>query len=617
MGYIKKIISNLIKTKSDFMETNVKNIIGKYNNDKTRLMDILTDIQAENGFIPTEAVDEVAGLLNISKVDVEQTLSFYHFFTDKPRGEYQVYLNNSAVANMMGRAEIANAFEEEVGNKFDACSQEGKIGLYSTACIGMNDQEPSAIINGKVFTKLSVEKVKTIVSDMKNGKAIDEMFNEYGDGQNSSELVKSMVLNNIRKRGEVLFSEYNPADGLKKAITMTPEEVIDEVKTSTVRGRGGAGFPTGLKWDFCRKSEGDARYVICNADEGEPGTFKERVLLTEYPQLIFEGMTIAGYAIDAKEGILYLRSEYVYLKEYLEHILQKLRDENLLGSNIAGKDGFDYDIRIQFGAGAYVCGEESALIESAEGKRGEPRNRPPFPVQKGYLQQPTVVNNVETLCSVVKIIQNGADWFTMLGSKESAGTKLLSISGDCKFPGVYEIEWGTRVREVLELAGADTDVQAVQVGGPSGALVSVKDFKRNISFEDLPTGGSLIIIGKQRDILKDIVVNFTDFFIDESCGSCVPCRALTVIMKKKLDKIISGKGVPSDLEDLENWGAKMKIANRCGLGQTAANPILTSLNNFREKYEELLIKDKDFETGFDLEAAVAESCEVVGRTPNL
>jgi len=218
---------------------------------------------------------------------------------------------------------------------------------------------------------------------------------------------------------------------------MTPDEVIEEVKKSTLRGRGGAGFPTGLKWDFCRRSEGEAHYVLCNADEGEPGTFKERVLLTEYPQLVFEGMIIAGYAIDANKGILYLRKEYAYLQEYLEHILQKLRDENLLGNNIAGKDGFNYDIRIQFGAGSYICGEESALIESAEGKRGEPRNRPPFPVQKGYLDQPTVINNVETLCSVVKIIQHGSEWFTMMGSKESAGTKLLSISGDCKYPGVY------------------------------------------------------------------------------------------------------------------------------------------------------------------------------------
>ena len=599
------------------MKTNVKNIIEKYNNDKTRLMDILIDIQAENGFIPSETIDEVAGLLNISKVDVEQTLSFYHFFTDKPRGEYQVYLNNSAVANMMGRANIAKTFEEEVGNRFDACKQDGKIGLYSTACIGMNDQEPSAIINGNVFTQLTADKVKAIVADMKAGKAIEEIDIEYGDGQNASELVKSMVLNNIRKRGKVLFSEYKPAEGLKKALTMTPVEVIEEVKKSTIRGRGGAGFPTGLKWDFCRMSDGDTRYVMCNADEGEPGTFKERVLLTEYPQLIFEGMTIAGYAIDAKEGILYLRSEYAYLKEYLEHVLQKLHDENLLGNNIAGKDGFNYDIRIQFGAGSYVCGEESALIESTEGKRGEPRNRPPFPVQKGYLDQPTVVNNVETLCSVVKIIQNGSDWFTMMGSKESTGTKLLSISGDCKYPGVYEIEWGTRVREILELAGADDNIQAVQIGGPSGTCISPKEFKRNISFEDFPTGGSFIIIGKERNLLKDIVVNFTDFFIEESCGSCVPCRALSVIMKNKLDKILAGKGVKSDLDDLENWGAKMKIANRCGLGQTAANPILTTLKNFREKYEELLIKDREFETGFDLEAAVVESCDAVGRIPNL
>jgi [NiFe] hydrogenase diaphorase moiety large subunit len=356
--------------------------------------------------------------------------------------------------------------------------------------------------------------------------------------------------------------------------------------------------------------------VLCNADEGEPGTFKERVIMTEVPKLLFEGMAIAGYAIDSKVGILYLRYEYKYLEAYLENALEEMRSNNQLGKNIGGKEGFNFDIRIQFGAGAYVCGEESALIESAEGKRGEPRNRPPFPVQKGYMDSPTVVNNVETLCSIVKIMNKGSEWFTMMGSRESAGTKLLSISGDCKYPGVYEIEWGLRVRDMLEMVGAE-DVQAVQVGGPSGVCIGSKDFKRTICFEDLPTGGSIMIFNNDRKLIEDIVTNFVDFFIEESCGSCVPCRAITVLLRQRLQKIIDGHGVMQDIDDLKDWAEKLKVANRCGLGQTAGAPVLTTIENFRYKYEALVNKDVDFDPGFDLEAAVAASCEYVDRKPNL
>lgn len=579
-------------------------------------MDILLDLQAEVGYITDEATGLIAEGLKISKVDVIQTLSFYHFFTGESKGEYTVYLNNSAVANMMGRAEVAAAFEREAGCKFGSVSDDGKIGLFETACIGMSDQEPAAIINGKVFTELTPYVVKDLVAEMRSGKPVDQMINKYGDGKNSDDLVKSMVFNNIRKKGNVIFPDYEKGSGLKKAVSMDPQDVINEVKNSYIRGRGGAGFPTGLKWDFCRRAEGEKYFVICNCDEGEPGTFKERVLLTELPHLVFEGMVIAGYAIGSDEGILYLRKEYEYMNEYLNSVLDDMRSNGLLGDNTAGKSGFNFDIRIQFGAGAYVCGEESALIESCEGKRGEPRNRPPFPVQKGYKDQPSVVNNAETLASIVKILSNGAEWYTMIGSRESAGTKLLSVSGDCKYPGVYEVEWGMRIRDLLELTGAD-DVQAVQVGGPSGECIGPKDFKRTICYEDLPTGGSMIIVGNKRNLIKDVVLNFLDFFIEESCGSCAPCRNMTTLLKHKIEKMLKGHGVQSDLDDLKAWGEKMKMANRCGLGQTAANPVLSTLKNFSEKYEELVNKNVEYDTGFDLEAAVADSCTYVGRTPNL
>jgi len=591
-------------------------IVQKYRHDATRLMDILHDIQSEMGYIPDEAASLIAQELKISVADVYQVITFYHFYSTKPRGKFQIYLNDSAVAMMMGRQEVAKAFEKEAGIRFGEVTEDGLIGLFNTSCIGMNDQEPAALINGKVFTKLTPYRAKEIIHDIRAGKSLDELVVEgYGDGNNAHQLVKSMVYNNIRKKGALLSADWVCGSAIKMVVEMDPLYVIDMVKKSNIRGRGGAGFPTGMKWEFCRKNPEADKYVICNADEGEPGTFKDRVLLTEKPQMLFEGMAIAGYAIGAKTGILYLRYEYRYLKDYLENILYNMRSNNVLGKNIGGKAGFDFDIRIQFGAGAYVCGEESALIESCEGKRGEPRDRPPFPVESGYLNKPTVVNNVETLCSIVNIIHKGADWFRNLGTKDSAGTKLLSISGDCRYPGIYEIEWGITIEEMLAMSGAE-NVQAVQVGGPSGTLISPDEFDRVISYADLATGGSIIIIGKERDLLKDVVLNFTEFFIEESCGSCSTCRNMTYIMKKTLEKIIEGHGVLADVDNLANWGKFLK-ASRCGLGQTAANPILSSIRNFRRVYDFRIQKDKDFDTGFDLASAVQESCEFVKRVPNL
>ncbi|MDD5507275.1 MAG: NAD(P)H-dependent oxidoreductase subunit E [Bacteroidales bacterium] len=598
------------------MNSIVQKSIDQYGKDKTRLMDMLLQIQGEMGYISDEAVLQLAKQLNISTVDVKQTISFYHFFTCKPGGKYRVYLNNSLVAEMMGREEVAKAFEKEAGCRFGSVTSDGLIGLFDTSDIGMNDQEPAALINDVVFTRLTSFRVRELVKDMKAGKTVLEMFHEpLGDGQNGSYLIQAMVQNNIRRKGILLCSDAGLGEALRKVVGMTPEQVIKEVTESNLRGRGGAGFPTGLKWDFCSRSKDTERYVICNADEGEPGTFKDRVLLTEHAHFIFEGMTIAGYAIGSKQGILYLRYEYKYLLAYLNDVLSELRKKNLLGKNIAGKAGFDFDIRIQLGAGAYVCGEESALIESAEGKRGEPRDRPPFPVEVGYLNKPTIINNVETLLSTVKIMNHGADWFKSFGTKDSSGTKILSVSGDCKYPGIYEVEWGFPIADLLDLSGA-VDVQAVQVGGPSGTLIGPGEFNRTLSFADMATGGSMIIIGKQRDLLKDVVLNFMDFFIEESCGSCSTCRSFPVVMRRTLIRIIEGKGIRKDIQDLLEWGQIPKIS-RCGLGQTCTNPILTSIKNFRHIYEEKVKKDADYISEFDMAASVKESCDFVGRIPTI
>jgi [NiFe] hydrogenase diaphorase moiety large subunit len=579
-------------------------------------MDILIEIQDNENHISDDAVRIISEKLGLSIVDVEQTISFYHFLSKESLGKYTIYLNNSVISNMKGRQIVAETFENEAGCKFGEVTKDGIIGLFDTACIGMSDQEPAALINGSVFIHLTPFRVKEIVRNMRAGKDVKKMHTSYlGGGQNKSEYLKSVVRNNIMRIGPVLSDDYNPGTIImKKLPQLTPEQVIEEVKSSNIRGRGGAGFPTGLKWEFCRKAKGDKKYILCNADEGEPGTFKDRVILTEKPKLLFEGMVIAGYSIGATEGILYLRYEYKYLKQYLENALEEVRGKNLLGKDIGGIKGFNFDIRIQLGAGAYICGEESALIESAEGKRGEPRDRPPFPVEKGYNDCPTVVNNVETLCSVVKIMLNGGEWYSSLGTRESTGTKVLSISGDCRYPGIYEVEWGLSINEMLDMVGA-TDIQAVQVGGPSGSLVGPEEFDRILCYSDLATGGSLMIFNNKRDLLKDVVLNFTEFFIEESCGSCVPCRSMTPLLKQKLEKILNGNGVANDLEDLPKWGELMKT-NRCGLGHTAANPILTSLKNFRYLYEEKLDRGKEYETGFNLEQAVSESCEATKRVPN-
>jgi [NiFe] hydrogenase diaphorase moiety large subunit len=288
-----------------------------------------------------------------------------------------------------------------------------------------------------------------------------------------------------------------------------------------------------------------------------------------------------------------------------------MRKDHLLGKNICGKKGFNFDVTLKLGAGAYICGEESALLESAEGKRGEPRDRPPFPVQFGYMGLPTTVNNVETLCAAVRVIEKGASWFKSLGTPKSAGTKLLSVSGDCKKPGIYEIEFGLTVEDLLKEAGGQ-DALAVQVGGPSGNCVARSQFPRKLCFSDLPTGGSIIVIGPRRNLFE-VIHNFMEFFVEESCGWCTPCRVGNVLLKEKLEKIMKGKGTMRDLAEIETWGKHIKFMSRCGLGQTSPNPILTTLQNFKELYEGKVSKTADFIPEFSLAAAVQEACQVTGQ----
>lgn len=582
------------------LETDViKRIVQQFSGDRTRLLDMARAVHAELGHLSEQTIHALAAAVGIPPVEVRDMASFYAFFSREPEAPTVIRLCHAVVERMQGADDIARALEAATGTRFGANDPESDIALRYTSCIGLSDQAPSALINGLPVTRLTVDDVPELVAAIRAG-------------QDLGQLRQAQVENDVRTAGPVIFAPTDRGAAVRKAVTMTPAAIIDELNVARLRGRGGAGFPTAMKWQFCRQARGDAHYVVCNADEGEPGTFKDRMILARNPNLVFGGMTVAAFAIGAREGILYLRAEYEYMLRHLESELAKRRHLGLLGENICGCEGFDFDVRIQLGAGAYICGEESALIESLEGKRGAPRARPPFPVQCGYLGQPTLVNNVETLCCAARIMVEGGAWFAGLGTKDSTGTKLLSVSGDCERPGVYELDYGITVRQVLEIVGAE-DAQAVQMGGPSGRCLAHKDFARTISFEDLPTGGSVIVFGPDRDILE-CMRQFTAFFAEESCGWCTPCRVGTTLLEQSLKKILDGRGTVSDLDALENLGRTVKTMSRCGLGQTAANPVLTTLRNFPDLYENRVRPDNGV-TAFDLASAEADCLAVAGRTP--
>lgn len=387
--------------------------------------------------------------------------------------------------------------------------------------------------------------------------------------------------NKLKREGAVIFSEYTRGEAIKKAASMGREDVLFELKESKLRGRGGAGFPTSTKWMLTAAAKSDIKYVICNADEGEPGTFKDRVLLLEYPELVFDGMVIGGYTIGAKEGIVYLRGEYEYMLKSLEDYLEEMRKDNLLGKNIAGKEGFDFDIKVKLGSGAYICGEETALIESLEGHRGEARNRPPFPVNTGLNRKPTTVNNVETFASVTHIVMKGGVWYQKHGTDKSTGSKLFSVSGDCKKPGVYELPWGTTINELLKIVEAD-NTKAVQVGGASGICIPKSQFDRQLGYEDLGTGGSVMVFNESRNMIK-ILKNFIEFFVEESCGQCTPCRIGNVKLLEGVEMIEKNVYTFGYINKLKELGETMKVASKCGLGQSSPNPFISILDNFKDE----------------------------------
>jgi [NiFe] hydrogenase diaphorase moiety large subunit len=377
------------------------------------------------------------------------------------------------------------------------------------------------------------------------------------------------------------FNEIEPNAGLRKALSLSPAAIIQEITDSGLKGRGGAGFPTGMKWGYCARAAGVQKYVICNADEGEPGTFKDRVILTEYPDLVFEGMTIAARAIGASKGLVYLRGEYTYLLGGLQAALARRRADKLLGSAILGDKGFDFDIEIRLGSGAYVCGEETALIESLEGHRGESRNRPPFPADTGLDGQPSIVNNVETFAWAACIMTRTADWFRVVGTDKSRGFKLFSVSGDIDQPGVYELPLGITVAELLREVGGE-NAKAAVIGGAAGRCVGRQEFDRLICYEDVPTGGSVIVFGPGRDMLG-IAENFLEFMCEESCGQCTPCRIGNPKLLECVRMLKAGTCSASYLRQIVSLAESIHLASKCGLGQSSGNVFLSIVEHFKDE----------------------------------
>jgi [NiFe] hydrogenase diaphorase moiety large subunit len=564
------------------------------------LVQLLREAQELQGWLPRTLLASLAHELGLTLAQVEGVASFYRFLHLRPVGRWRVLFSDNITDRLLGSQALMADLCARLRVRPGEMRADGRVSVAPTSCTGLCDQGPALLINQHhVVTRLDAQRVARIAEYIESDTPVTQWPAAW-----------FRIDDNIQRADVLLGTAVAPGEALAAALARGPAAMLEEMKRSNLRGRGGAGFATGTKWELCRNAPGQAHVVVCNADEGEPGTFKDRVLLTRHADLVFEGMTIAAAVVGASQGLVYLRGEYRYLLEPLRDLLQRRRDAKLLGAAIQGREGFDFDIDIHVGAGAYVCGEESALIESLEGKRGTPRIRPPFPVEHGYLGRPTTVNNVETFCAAAHIAVQGGAWWAGIGTPKSTGTKIHSVSGDCERPGLYEYPFGTRIGRILEDCGA-RDTQAVQVGGPSGVCISAFEFGRRIAFEDVPTAGAFMVFDRSRDMFE-VARNFAHFFAHESCGFCTPCRVGTALVVKRMDKLAAGHGSRHDVDVLYELDKLMHGATHCGLGASACNPLRDTIAKFRPAYERHL-KSLYFEPAFDLDAELSVARQVTGR----
>ena len=583
----------------------VHRAIDAWGREPTQLLQVLREVQETLGFLPPPALARIASALGVPIARVRGVVAFYSFLYAEPRGTYRVLFSDNVTDRMRGSEERLREFGQRLWVESGKVSQDGLVSLGRTSCVGLDDHAPALLVNGRPVPDVDAARA-TLLGDL--------ILARVPLAEWPPELF--VVEDHIRRADVMLTDPIRPGEAIRAALARGeadgtgPQATLEEIKAARLLGRGGAGFTTGVKWESCSRQPVTPRVVVCNADEGEPGTFKDRLLLGRYADLVFEGMTVAAWAIGASRGFVYLRGEYRFLLDALRDTLERRRREGLLGAAICGREGFAFDVQIHVGAGSYVCGEASALVESLEGKRGIPRNRPPRLAEKGYLGWPTIVNNVESYCAAALILLHGADWFRSRGTPRSSGTKLLSVSGDCARPGIYEYPFGVSVQQVLEDSGA-TGTIAVQAGGPSGACLGQDEFERRIAFEDIETGGAFIVFDGSRDMFE-VARHFAHFFAEESCGFCTPCRVGTSLLRNLMDKIRDGKGSQHDLLTIEELGRLLGKASHCGLGESAAKPLLGTLRRFRPAYERRL-GSSAVEPAFDLDGALARARRMTGR----
>ena len=582
----------------------VADVLRTYSGRRESLVQILRSVQEATGWLPPAALEPIAEGLGLTPAIVRGVASFYRFFHLQPVGRYHLLWSDNITDRMLGSRALAQQLCAALGVEAGAPASPGALASVGfTSCTGLCDQGPALLVNQhQVLTRMDGARVSELAQRIRNGEPASTWPAEW-----------MQVDDQVRRADVLLGSPVLEGQALHALRARGAQGTLDELAASRLRGRGGAGFATARKWQICRDTpltEGSTRVVVCNADEGEPGTFKDRVLLSRQADTVFEGMTVAARVLGARTGFLYLRGEYRYLLPSLQAVLARRRAQKLLGAGILGCEGFDFDIQIHIGAGAYVCGEESALIESLEGKRGTPRIRPPFPVESGYLGQPTCVNNVETFCAAAHIAIHGGAWWAERGTTESTGTKLHSVSGDCARPGVYEYPFGVSVERVLHDCGA-RHPQAVQVGGPSGTCLAAAEFGRLLGFEDVPTAGAFMVFDVRRDMFE-VTHNFAQFFAHESCGFCTPCRVGTQLVLRRMDKLAIGHGSPFDMQELHALENLLHGTTHCGLGASATHQLRDALHRFGPAFAARSPLQR-LAPGFDLDAELAPARRATGR----
>jgi NADH:ubiquinone oxidoreductase subunit F (NADH-binding)/(2Fe-2S) ferredoxin len=511
-----------------------------------------------------------------------------------------------------GSLKVRDAILEEIKKH----GLEDEVKVATTGCNGFCALGPIIVAHpdGLFFNKINVEDVPFFVEEhLVKGRVPEKyLFDEHGRVDaiplmNDIEFFKNQVLIALKNRALLdpeVIDEYIGRDGYQacaKALSeMTSEDIVKEIMNSGLRGRGGGGFSTGMKWKFCMEAKGDEKYILCNADEGDPGAFMDRSVLESDPHAVLEGMIIGGKAIGANKGYIYVRAEYPLAIERLNIAIAQAREYGLLGENIFDT-GFDFDIELYYGAGAFVCGEETALMQSIEGKRGMPRPRPPFPAHKGLWEKPTVLNNVETYANIPQIILRGSEWFASLGTEKSKGTKVFALSGDVNNIGLIEVPMGTPLRTIVYNIGGgikdNKELKAVQIGGPSGGCLPVSLIDTPVDYESIVQTGAIVgsggmVVMDNSNCMVDIAKFFLEFTAEESCGKCTPCRVGTTVLLEKLVDISEGRGKPGDIEVLEELSRDIISSSLCGLGQTAPNPVLTTIKYFREEYEAHIIEKR-------------------------